>query len=120
MLCFTFLSTLLLSGLAASAAVPNPHIFVRDAPSAASLIAEIMPTSSNCTGAQFPDECRTAEQAAPYLISAMQKYGVYKPGEIAGVLSVIGYESVDMKYKHNVSPGRVGQGTSNMQMANFK
>lgn len=94
-------------------------IHPRAAPQASSLIAAIMPQSTSCSGAQFPSECRTASQAAPYLISAMAKYGLYTYGEIAGVLSLVGYESVDMRYKHNVSPGRVGQGTSNMQMANF-
>ena len=109
-------SALLFSGLAATAPITQP----RDAPqSAASLIAAIMPTANTCSGAQFADECRTADQAAPFLIDAMQKYGVYSTGEIAAVLSLIGYESVDMKFKHNVSPGRPGQGTSNMQQINY-
>lgn len=76
---------------------------------AANQIAAIMPDSTSCDGADFPDECRTAEQAAPFLINAMVKYKVYSLGEIAGVLSLIGFESVDMKYKHNAYPGRPGQ-----------
>jgi hypothetical protein len=46
----------------------------------------------------------------------MQQYGLYAPGQIAAVLSLVGVESVDMKYKHNISPGRPGQGTSAMLM----
>lgn len=46
----------------------------------------------------------------------MQQYGLYAPGQIAAVLSLIGVESVDLKYKHNISPGRPGQGTSAMLM----
>ncbi|OAQ97769.1 hypothetical protein LLEC1_00565 [Akanthomyces lecanii] len=29
------------------------------------------------------------------------------------------FESADFRYKHNVYPGRAGQGTANMQMARF-
>jgi hypothetical protein len=77
-----------------------------------------MPGSASCAGATDPhaDDCRTAEQAAPYLITALQNYSLYSPGQIAAVLSLIGYESVDMRYKHNISPGRPGQGTSAMLM----
>jgi hypothetical protein len=74
-----------------------------------------MPTSNTCSGAQFPNECRTADQAAPFLISAMEQYDVKTAGEIAGILALVGFESVDMKFKHNVVPGRPGQGTVNMQ-----
>ncbi|EON96913.1 hypothetical protein UCRPA7_7666 [Phaeoacremonium minimum UCRPA7] len=108
------LSTLLLAGLAAAAPTAK-----RAEKQAAAIIAAIMPTADSCAGADFPDECRTASQAAPHLIAAMQAYGVYSPGAVSAVLALVGYESVDMKYKHNVSPGREGQGTSNMQMAAF-
>jgi hypothetical protein len=100
--------TLLPVAVFGSLATAAPLISIREA-TAASLIAAIMPTSNSCDGAQFPDDCRTADQAAPFLIDAMQKYSVYSVGEIAGVLSLIGFESVDMKFKHNVSPGRPGQ-----------
>jgi hypothetical protein len=49
----------------------------------------------------------------------MQKYGITSTAEIAGVLSLMAFESVDFKYKHNVSPGRPGQGTANMQMFDY-
>ncbi|KAJ9157611.1 hypothetical protein NKR23_g148 [Pleurostoma richardsiae] len=107
-------SVVLLSSLAAAA----PHSR-REVKTAATLIKAVMPTSDSCSGAQFPDECRTADQASQYIIDAMAKYKLYTYGEIAAVLSLIGYESVDMKFKHNVSPGRAGQGTSNMQMSSL-
>lgn len=93
-------------------AASSPVTLSARAATAASLIAAIMPSSKSCDGADFPDECRTADQAAPFLIDAMQKYELYTYGEMAGVLSLIGVESVDMKFKHNVSPGRPGQVSS--------
>ncbi|KAF7539411.1 hypothetical protein G7054_g2199 [Neopestalotiopsis clavispora] len=39
--------------------------------------------------------------------------------EIAGILALMAYESVNFAYKRNKSPGRPGQGTANMQMSNF-
>lgn len=84
--------------------------------SAAQIILQIAPGSASCTDTK---ECRTAEQAAPFLIDAMVKYGVTTPSEIAAVLALMAFESVDLKYKRNVSPGRPGQGTANMQMWNF-
>ncbi|KAJ2962724.1 hypothetical protein NQ176_g10917 [Zarea fungicola] len=38
---------------------------------------------------------------------------------MAAVIALMAFESVDFRYKHNVFPGRPGQGTANMQMANF-
>lgn len=89
--------------------------------SAAAQLLAIAPTSNTCDGASFPSECATAEQAAPFLVSAMAKYGITSPSEIAAVLSVIAYETGDFKYNinHFPAPGRPGQGTRNMQMANY-
>ncbi|KAK0618604.1 hypothetical protein B0T17DRAFT_619176 [Bombardia bombarda] len=83
---------------------------------AQSAIEAIMPTSNTCSGAQFPDECRTAAQAASYIITSLTGYSY---GQIAAMLALMGYESADMKYKHNVFPGTPGQGTANMMMPNF-
>jgi hypothetical protein len=80
----------------------------------AKAIAAIMPQSSSCDGADFPDECRTAEQAAPFITKACADLS---DGECAATVALMGLESVDMRFKHNVSPGRPGQGTANMQMA---
>jgi hypothetical protein len=51
----------------------------------------------------------------------MGQYGITSPPEIAAVLSVIAYETGDFKYNinHYPAPGRPGQGTRNMQMANY-
>ncbi|KAK3337362.1 hypothetical protein B0T19DRAFT_70478 [Cercophora scortea] len=103
---------MLLAGCGLAAAAP----LVSRASSAADLILAIMPTSGSCDGAQFPNECRTASQASPFLIKSLSNFTV---GEIAAMLALIGLESADMKFKHNVSPGRPGQGTSNMMSPNF-
>jgi hypothetical protein len=74
-------------------------------------IKAIMPTSDTCAGATEPDDCRTAEQAAPFVSKAVAELS---PGETAGVLALMGLESGSFKYKHNVFPGVPGQGTANM------
>ncbi|EGX95803.1 hypothetical protein CCM_00457 [Cordyceps militaris CM01] len=88
------------------------------ATSAADIIKIVAPGSVQCAAAAAPD-CRTADQAAPFLIDSMAKYEVLTYNEIAAVLSLMAFESVDFKFKHNVSPGRPGQGTANMQMDKF-
>ena len=80
----------------------------------AAAIQAIMPTSKSCADAEFPDECRTAEQAAPFISEACADLST---GECAATIALMGLESVEMKFKHNVSPGRPGQGTANMMMA---
>ncbi|KAG0648174.1 hypothetical protein D0Z07_5849 [Hyphodiscus hymeniophilus] len=89
--------------------------------SAATQLLQIAPTSNTCSGAAFPSECATADQAAPYLISAMSTHGITCPPEIAALLSLITYETGDFKYaiNHYPAPGRPGQGTRNMQMSNY-
>ncbi|OIW34381.1 hypothetical protein CONLIGDRAFT_675362 [Coniochaeta ligniaria NRRL 30616] len=86
--------------------------------SAADIILKIMPTSDSCTGATgaHASDCRTNVQAAPYLIASLLHYNLTAPPQIAALLALIGYESSDLKYKHNISPGRAGQGTSAMLM----
>lgn len=83
------------------------------ADTAASIISKIAPTAAACTASDT--DCRTPEEAAPYLINALSKYGVINVAEIAGVLALMAYESDDFKYKTN-SKGTPGQGTANMQM----
>ncbi|KAI5862578.1 hypothetical protein GGS23DRAFT_597377 [Durotheca rogersii] len=102
--------------LAGQALAAPAQLQARQGKTAAAIIAEIAPGSASCDGT--PD-CRTADQAAPFLIEAMAKYGLTSPGQIAGVLALSAFESVDFKFKHNVFPGRPGQGTSNMQMFPF-
>jgi hypothetical protein len=81
----------------------------------AAAVRAIMPSSGSCAGAQFPDECRTADQAAPFIAKACESLST---AECAATVALMGLESVDMKFKHNVSPGRPGQGTANMMMPN--
>jgi hypothetical protein len=94
------------------------HKIRRNDGSAASQILEIAPGSASCT-MQASNECATAEHAAPFLISAMKTYSIFQVPEIAAVLSLIAFETVDFKYNINHFPGRAGQGTRNMQMPDF-
>ncbi|KAK4458892.1 hypothetical protein QBC42DRAFT_299895 [Cladorrhinum samala] len=88
-----------------------------DSNALAQALKTIMPTSDSCAGAPGPaDDCRTAEQAAPFIANSSEGLG---PGELAGTLALMGVESGDLKYKHNVFPGRPGQGTAGMLMPNF-
>ncbi|KAK4229501.1 hypothetical protein QBC38DRAFT_471979 [Podospora fimiseda] len=81
------------------------------------IIQQIMPTSNSCDPAQsLPEDCRTAEQAAPFISKSSEGL---TPAEIAGTLALMGLESADLKFKHNVFPGRPGQGTAGMLMPNF-
>ena len=82
--------------------------------SAAALQA-ILTSSGSCSGAQFPDECRTAEQAAPFITKACANLN---KAECAATIALMGFESGDLKFKHNVTPGIPGQGTSNMMQPN--
>ncbi|KAJ6783829.1 hypothetical protein PWT90_09289 [Aphanocladium album] len=95
---------------AAAAAAPPPK--------AADIIKIIAPGSVSCPPSET-QECRTADQAADFLIASMAKYKICTYNEMAAVLSLMAFESVDFRYKHNVYPGRPGQGTANMQMANY-
>jgi hypothetical protein len=77
-------------------------------------IEAIMPTSNSCAPATFPNECRTAEQAAPFISTACSDLA---KAECAATIALMGLESGDMKYKHNlVNPG---QGTANMMSPTF-
>ncbi|KAK6064101.1 hypothetical protein SCUP515_11954 [Seiridium cupressi] len=109
-------SLLLVCSAVAAPLDGTPNVEARDG-SAASIVSAIVSSTASC--AATDTECRTPAQAAPYLIAAMSKYGITNTGEIAGVLALMAFESVDFKYKHNISPGRPGQGTANMQMFDY-
>lgn len=112
----TYLLSMLLWGGSAPAsplAKEGPVLVARGKiVTAQAAIEAIMPESKEC-GADATEECRTAKQAAPFLIDAMEGFSL---GQIGAMLALIGVESVDLKYKHNVVPGTPGQGTSNMMM----
>ncbi|KAM5345931.1 hypothetical protein ACJ41O_011792 [Fusarium nematophilum] len=84
---------------------------------AAPIIEQIAPNSKSCPSDNT--DCRTAAQAAPHIVQGLSRYGIYSLNEMAAVISLMAFESVDFKYKHNISPGRPGQGTANMQLAGF-
>ena len=90
-------------------------------PTALSILLTIAPSSTTCSSAPVPSECSTAANAAPYLISAMSAYNVTYPSELSALLSLIAYETANFQYNtnHFPAPGRPGQGTRNMQMAQY-
>lgn len=85
--------------------------------SPADMIKVIAPGSVSCPSTEA--ECRTADQAAPFIFASLSKYKICTQNEMAAIIALMAFESVDFRYKHNVFPGRPGQGTANMQMANF-
>ncbi|RGP65898.1 hypothetical protein FLONG3_9030 [Fusarium longipes] len=103
---FTTLSTVLgLAGASTAALTAVP------------IIEKIAPKSKSCPSTS--DQCRTAKQAAPFMIDAFVKHDIYDPKEMAAVLALEAFESGDFQFKRNQVPGNPGQGTANMQMASF-
>ncbi|PHH62940.1 hypothetical protein CDD81_6573 [Ophiocordyceps australis] len=88
-----------------------------DAAFASAIQAILDPSAPACAAQE--QECRSASQAAPFIASALQKYKLTCAGQAASVIALMAFESVNFRFKHNVSPGRAGQGTANMQMASF-
>ena len=86
----------------------------------ASQLESIAPTSDTCTGATYPSECRTAEQALPFILQSFDDYSITSAGAQAAIISTIAFESGDFKYQIHHFPSPVpGQGTRNMQSATF-
>lgn len=79
----------------------------------AATIVAIMPDSASCTGQG--DECATAALAAPYLGKSLDDYGVASAYERAGVLALMAYESVQLRYRtnSNAEEKAKGRGTAN-------
>jgi len=102
-----------------TAGLSSPALNKRADPSAVAILETIAPKSKSCNGAPVPDECRTASQAADFLIKAFKDYQLYNAAEMAAVLSLIALESGEFQYNINHFPGNPGQGTRNMQMAPF-
>ncbi|KJR82432.1 uncharacterized protein SPSK_03636 [Sporothrix schenckii 1099-18] len=101
------------------AALPTPdtgvHSFIRRDATAASIVGSVMPKSLSCANVDYPDQCATNVQAAPYFISAMAKWGITTAPEIAAVLALVAVESGELRYRHSEFPKVAGKGTSNMQ-----
>jgi hypothetical protein len=120
MLSKTFTAALFVTtAIAAVISQPNSLFTRKTGESAAAMLLEIAPTSNSCDNAPAPGECATAEEAAGWLISAMENYGIFSRPELAALLSLIAFETADFKYNINHYPGRAGQGTRNMQMAQY-
>ncbi|KAI9371673.1 hypothetical protein BJX61DRAFT_543431 [Aspergillus egyptiacus] len=105
---------LLLSLTSASPCIPKVTITTAQ-------IEAIAPKSVTCTAADVdvPQECATAEQAAPALSTAFTKYGITSKAEQAAILGLIAFESGEFRYNRNHFPGVPGQGTRNMQSPAF-
>ncbi|KAF7322159.1 hypothetical protein MKEN_00740100 [Mycena kentingensis (nom. inval.)] len=71
---------------------------------------------ADCSAASFPDECRNATQAAPFVDKAFADFGINTAGEKAALLSLMLFESGGFAFNvnHFPEPGRPGQGTRNM------
>ncbi|OCK85121.1 hypothetical protein K432DRAFT_377960 [Lepidopterella palustris CBS 459.81] len=110
-------ATILLAALSAlTSAIP-----CRRSTLTAAAIEQIDPDTSSCANAPAiaPGECRTADQAVPYIAQSFATYGVMTPGEQAALLALMLFESGGFKYNKNHYPGVPGQGTRNMQSPEF-
>ncbi|KAI4177982.1 MAG: hypothetical protein LQ343_000066 [Gyalolechia ehrenbergii] len=85
----------------------------------ASALLAIVPKANTCEGAPFPQECKTADEAAPFINESFRTYAIESPGEAAAVIAIMAFESGDFKYNVNHFPGTPGQGTRNMQSPQF-
>lgn len=85
----------------------------------ASALLAVVPKANTCAGAPSPPECKTADEAAPFINKSFQTYGITTPGEAAAVIGIMGFESGDFKYNVNHFPGTPGQGTRNMQYPQY-
>ncbi|KAK8142740.1 hypothetical protein G3M48_008330 [Beauveria asiatica] len=102
-------------GVLSAAASPN----CTAGNAAAAKIKIIAPGSKSCPES-LPD-CRTADQAAPFIFRSMSQYNLTSDNEIAAVIALMAFESGDFRYKRNAfpPPGNPGQGTANMQSPAF-
>ncbi|KIW00950.1 uncharacterized protein PV09_07476 [Verruconis gallopava] len=87
----------------------------------ADMVLAIAPQSSTCSSAPYPDECATANQAAPAFNSAFAKYGITTKGAQAAIMAWELFESGQLKYKmnHFPAPGTPGKGTRCMMSPEF-
>lgn len=90
----------------------------------AAQLLTIAPDTSSCDGAKYPNECRTATQAAGPIHCSFQNYTITNVNEQAAVISLMLYESGEFKYNwgHFVGGADVhtpGKGTRNMQSASY-
>lgn len=114
-----FAGAFALSALAA----PLPECPDSEAGTTSVLTAEnlvaIAPETASCAGADFPNECADAAQAATALNKSFETYGITSTGEQAAIIAYTLFESGNYKYNENHFPGRPGQGTRMMAMPPF-
>lgn len=72
----------------------------------------IYPQTASCNGADFPDECRDASQAADPINKSFDKYGLNTTGERAAAVALMLYESGGFRYNRNHFPGKFSSPTS--------
>ncbi|KAL8722610.1 MAG: hypothetical protein Q9225_000916 [Loekoesia sp. 1 TL-2023] len=84
-----------------------------------SALLAVVPKANTCDGAPFPQECKTADEAAPFINQSFRTYGITTPGEAAAVIAIMAFESGEFKYNINHFPDTPGQGTRNMQSPEF-
>jgi hypothetical protein len=78
-----------------------------------------MPGSDSCAGAQFADECTTANIATPLIAQSFVKYGISSKAAQAAVLALISYETTLKYNRHHFPSPDYTQGTRNMMSASF-
>ena len=110
MLLSTALATLAIASSAFAAALANTDNLIT-----AEQIPAIMPTSATCKNLE---ECRTAEQAAPWVSKSFINYRISTKAEQAALLGIMAYESVEFEFNTNLAQN-IGQGTRNMQSGRF-
>ena len=81
-------------------------------------VQAIAPKSSSCDNAPAAGQCRTATQAAPFILNSFRAFNLTSHGEMAAVLGMMAFESGDFKYNVPIIPVP-GKGTRNMQSADF-
>ncbi|KAH8929529.1 hypothetical protein BT69DRAFT_175216 [Atractiella rhizophila] len=82
----------------------------------------IAPSTAVCnSSATFAAECRTADEAVPYINESFKTYAVESEGEVAALISLMLFETGNLRFEKNhfPAPGRPGQGTRNLMMFNF-
>ncbi|KAJ8516215.1 hypothetical protein ONZ45_g6451 [Pleurotus djamor] len=83
-------------------------------------LLQIAPDMATCDPAiDFPEECRTAEQSAPFVNQGFADFNITTKGEKAAILSLMLFESGNFKFDINHFPGRAGQGTRNLMTFPF-
>jgi hypothetical protein len=74
-------------------------------------LLEIAPTANTCDNAPAAGECSTAQEAVPFITQSFTNYNVTSPAEQAALISLMAFETDELKYKKNHFPGVPGQGS---------